>query len=378
MAKRKNERESFIIEKIGMFGRRVTELAEKRKINNGESIEKQASNMGIGKSNFSKYKETIDNDKDIPCPRADVLIKIAKYYNVSLDYLMGLTDYQERINTKDEEFMRKMCDYTGLNEQSLDFLHKHNKTEAEKLIFNNLFCDTELLPALYKYLEEPLLEIFVDSDYYHRLPVERKFKQELEPIYCAIENVNDNEYQNVEKINYANLIEILPKAKKRFSEKITGNLYLKTKIAFDFAKIFTNRNSALSKIRDNYIESDKQNDSFQRKYFLLLASYDFKLLKEILEDIEPIGKNRFNRQKRLFTVGEQIDIIRGIDSYLNFSDKYSEYNYQDESLSEEDRIIKAINFIRDLQCEPDISEEDLISEKETNLKAINDLFRRRS
>lgn len=46
--------------------------------------------LGMSQTGYSKY-ETGEND--IP---TEVLIKLAKYYNTTTDYLLGLTDVREK------------------------------------------------------------------------------------------------------------------------------------------------------------------------------------------------------------------------------------------------------------------------------------------
>lgn len=50
---------------------------------------KMATILGMSQTGYSKY-ETGEND--IP---TDVLIKLAKYHNTSVDYLLGLTDIRQ-------------------------------------------------------------------------------------------------------------------------------------------------------------------------------------------------------------------------------------------------------------------------------------------
>lgn len=51
-------------------------------------------------------------------PKVENLIKIADYYNISLDYLIGITDTKSRNTT-----LQAVCDYTGLSENSVEYLH---------------------------------------------------------------------------------------------------------------------------------------------------------------------------------------------------------------------------------------------------------------
>ena len=69
-----------------MFKDNLTEL---RKINN-MSQEELASRIGVTRQTLSKY-ETGEND--VPTV---VLIKLARFYNTSIDYLLGETNNPKR------------------------------------------------------------------------------------------------------------------------------------------------------------------------------------------------------------------------------------------------------------------------------------------
>jgi Predicted transcriptional regulators len=66
--------------------KRIRDLREDKDL----SQKKIAEYLGMSQTGYSKY-ETGENDM----PTA-VLIKLAKYYNVSVDYLLGETDKAER------------------------------------------------------------------------------------------------------------------------------------------------------------------------------------------------------------------------------------------------------------------------------------------
>lgn len=79
-------------------------------------------------------------------PTIDKLIKIANYFNVSTDYLLGKSDIQTSDTT-----VKDICEYTGLIESSLEFLKKINSykigdfidmpVNAEKDIHSQVTCE---------------------------------------------------------------------------------------------------------------------------------------------------------------------------------------------------------------------------------------------
>ena len=66
--------------------KRLRELREDRDLNQTQI----ANELGMSQTGYSKY-ETGEND--IP---TTVLVKLARFYNVSVDYLLGETDNKER------------------------------------------------------------------------------------------------------------------------------------------------------------------------------------------------------------------------------------------------------------------------------------------
>lgn len=66
--------------------KRIRDLRE----DNDKTQKEIASMLGMSQTGYSKY-ETGEND--IPTP---ILIKLAKYYNTSIDYLLGETDIAKR------------------------------------------------------------------------------------------------------------------------------------------------------------------------------------------------------------------------------------------------------------------------------------------
>ena len=76
--------------------KRIRDLREDRDLNQ-TNIAKM---LGMSQTGYSKY-ETGEND--IP---TTVLIKLASFYNVSIDYLLGQTDCKERYPKKQRKRSR--------------------------------------------------------------------------------------------------------------------------------------------------------------------------------------------------------------------------------------------------------------------------------
>lgn len=70
--------------------KRIRDLREDKDINQTQI----AKMLGMSQTGYSKY-ETGEND--IP---TTVLIKLAKFYNTSIDYLLGQTEHKERYPQK--------------------------------------------------------------------------------------------------------------------------------------------------------------------------------------------------------------------------------------------------------------------------------------
>lgn len=109
------------------FGTRVKELRRK----SGLSMEQLAEELGITKSRVNMW----ENNGTIP--RGDVLKQLAKYFNVTIDFLLGNDDTSElsTYNTKLNSLQRNLG---KLNETEL------SKAEGMlKAVFEDIFNDEE-------------------------------------------------------------------------------------------------------------------------------------------------------------------------------------------------------------------------------------------
>ena len=88
---------------------RIRELMK----SSGTTQQELAEKTGCSRQAIAQYADGSN------APNIDKLVSIAKYFDVSLDYLVGLSNAL----TADKD-IQYICDYTGLSEKSIDVLHK--------------------------------------------------------------------------------------------------------------------------------------------------------------------------------------------------------------------------------------------------------------
>lgn len=105
------------------FAKRLRMLIEEKNI-----TQNQLAGI-VGKTRQAVNNYTLGNT----APDSDTLIKLSEYFNVSVDYLLGLSDV--RAVDKDIKFI---CDYTGLSEKSVRILNNINSVFEYTEIINFL------------------------------------------------------------------------------------------------------------------------------------------------------------------------------------------------------------------------------------------------
>lgn len=144
------------------FAERLKTLRE----NAGKKRQEVADSLGITRASLEYY------EKGKRKPDIEVLAKVAKYYGVSTDYLLGLSVVPS--TDKDIQFV---CDYTGLSESAVNMLAKLNlewdvsdydTINAQHLVnaFVNGFIEDGILSYLSLYSNRILLNLTEQKAYY--------------------------------------------------------------------------------------------------------------------------------------------------------------------------------------------------------------------
>ena len=106
-----------------VMAKRIRESVE----SSGLSQQKIADNVGVSRQAISQYCD------GSTIPNADKLMKIAQFFGVSADYLLGLSETR----TTDPN-LKEICSYTGLSEKSVALLNQFAPT-ATQLSFEDQY-----------------------------------------------------------------------------------------------------------------------------------------------------------------------------------------------------------------------------------------------
>lgn len=156
-------------DKMGANIKRFQKLID----NSGKTRPTIAKELGCDTSTITKH---YNGDRGIT---TDYLIKYAKYFNVSADYLLGLSNAKS-INPE----MQAASKYTGLNDESIQALRLDTSEEIRKIlnfflsdtgyaIFYDLCVSMVSMPFYYKFLAGYREHITVESQK-HNLSKEKQ------------------------------------------------------------------------------------------------------------------------------------------------------------------------------------------------------------
>lgn len=106
--------------KLQYYGERLKELRLERRL----TIQEVALKIGLAKSSYAGYEGGYRH------PPMEKLVALAKLYHVSTDYILGLTEVKDEVNS----LYRQQFYWDGirLNEKELEIVHQVVELIAEK------------------------------------------------------------------------------------------------------------------------------------------------------------------------------------------------------------------------------------------------------
>lgn len=165
------------MEQVTKFAERLLSLREEH----NETQAELASSIGITRQSLSRYEM---NERT---PNIDLIYSIAKHYDVSADYLLGLSD----VKNVDIDF-QTICKITGLTEKSLNIILEIKAspkwlTDKKRACYKNqTLLDTfnAIIEAI-NYLPSTLLELNRLTNLSYTFKGEEEFKKNDITVYEA-------------------------------------------------------------------------------------------------------------------------------------------------------------------------------------------------
>lgn len=173
----------------------------------GHTQAELASYLGISRQSVSCYTDGSAN------PTPMTIVAIARFFNVSTDYLLGLT-HEKSVDAN----IRQVCNYTGLNEDSVNYLHYLSTCPGQAmLIFIN-----DLLSA--PILLNKLLAYFASA--FHRL-------SDVKPYETICDQLPHSHTLLDERIKMGVIFDALPQERQRFFNHYKNNKYVCEQMLFE-------------------------------------------------------------------------------------------------------------------------------------------------
>lgn len=217
-------------------------------------------------------------------PSADDIIALSKIFNVSTDYLLGLTDHPT--TNRDIRFV---CDYTGLSEKSIDELHTLLEI-TEYIDLSRKLKSAWIHESIRGYnsvlnyfIENGFFRIIIGlaTDYYQGMNLSIEMCSELIPMLIELNELNrDKDRTDIHRFDILHLEEILNNRKE-----IRLHYYEAQDI---IRKFFRNYDKATI---EKYNEVTEEYDTVLYEYEKLIEELYGQRL-ETIEDGEQNGDNQ--------------------------------------------------------------------------------------
>lgn len=207
----------------------------------GVRAKEQAEKTGLGESNLTKYTKTktayIDKRKKPPVMGVDKLIRICQYYDVSADYMLGLTSDSKlmRRSTPNEAVIKQMCEYTGLSREVVAYLHEKKNDTLFRAGITYLIAEKKnLLSNIIDYILSGLHDIVAEDERYSLLPGVSSLSEERKHFFYDV-------------------IEELPQAREHFYHRVTTDEKLRVRYARELAMKHVDHEKVFNELYPNLL-----------------------------------------------------------------------------------------------------------------------------
>lgn len=149
-----------------IFPTRLRKLMEK----NNTKQSDLAKFLDISRQAVAQYKDGKAQ------PNIEMIVNIAEYFNVSSDYLLGITN----VHTNDKD-LKFVCEYTGLNEDAIEGIQNITEDEDKAYLLDLFLSSKSLYGIIFNLLLLDEYSFQVDSFYIeHKDIIQKEFNISLE------------------------------------------------------------------------------------------------------------------------------------------------------------------------------------------------------
>ena len=282
----------------------------------GMTREQIAVKVGCDTSSITKY---YNGDR---YPKTDIIIKLAELFNISTDYLLGITKIETALKTDDNTALRISCDYTGLNEDAINQIRtmmsnfdieltdiKQNDEYMKALI------DTGLLKSYTPDVFSKVINDFISSDC---------FNQIIERLFDEVSRLNDY-YNSITDIVYDENFECLKPLAEIDIEMFLSHWYQIRNFAKENLKrehkfnLFEMQESIINYAKMIVEDIDDFDDDYSRT--ICNALYEVKKITDFYE--EHLEEHQINDKKTADSIIEKMNkelkrIIKELEKQRNW------------------------------------------------------------
>lgn len=130
---------------------------------------------------------------------AEYVVKYAKYFGVSADYLLDISEYKTPMDTEEGKIIREIEDYTGLSEEAIEKLHSYASL-SKHLNIRTMREQSLRTLSLINYVISSKCFKHAISDILYYLST---MQNEIDVFYDTIDRINKNEAYATEIIHEA-------------------------------------------------------------------------------------------------------------------------------------------------------------------------------